>query len=198
MIGIYAVLLIVSLFYASVSLTQTVENPIEIYMNPLEATLAPGQSSALTITFRIPQGFWLGDNNRSARIPSATVIEMQKQKYFVFEQPRFPEPEVRGVPVHLGLTRVFTGEVKVIVPFKITETLWHPFVGSTENNGQSIGAAMALMNVTREGIMTGTFDIRGYYNENVGGTVAVDVVSCPAAYSNYWFSAQISDDRYNQ
>lgn len=303
-ICISAILPIVSIFYISTSLSQTVENPLEIYMSPLETTLAPGQSSALTITFRIPRGFWLGDNDRSARIPSATVIDLQKQKYFLFEKPLFPEPEVRGVPVHLGITRVFTGEIKVIVPYKITEdappgdytivakitytpglnaghltthvhepysttvtvvskssdssvnipkpsrgpvpsdyfvqesrlnlpqpmktmfhtwdengpfakflhrlfidpenhgkhiqTVWHPFVGSTENNGQSIGGAIALMNVTREGIMTGTFDIRGYSNENVGGTVAVDVVSCPAAYANYWFSAQLSDDRNRQ
>lgn len=299
-----AILLIVSLFSTSTSFSQTVEYPIKIHMSPLEESLAPGQSSALTITFRIPQGFWLGENDRSARIPSATVIEMQKQKYFIFETPLFPEPEVRGVPVHLGITRVFTGVVKVIVPFKITDnappgnytisakitytpglnaghltthvhepysttitvvskttngsgslprpsrgpvpsdyfvqesrlnlpqpmktmfhtwdekgplpkflhwlfidpenhgkhiqTVWHPFVGSTENNGQSLGGAMALMNVTREGVMTGTFDVRGYYNENVGGTIAVDVVSCPAAYNNYWFSAQLSDDRNRQ
>ncbi|MFQ5605457.1 MAG: BamA/TamA family outer membrane protein [bacterium] len=273
-------------------------------MSSVDAHVAAGQTSALVITFRIPRGFWLGENDRSARIPAATIINVQKQQNFSFEKPRFPQPEVRGVPVHLGITRVFTGEIKVMVPFKVAEnaatgsyqiavkitytpglnaghltthvdeaysttvtvransgngaviipepskgpvsadffvqekrlnlpqpmktmfhtwdengplpkflhrlffdpgnhgkhiqTVWHPFIGSTENNGQSIGGAMALMNVTREGIMTGTFDVRGYYNENVGATVAVDVVSCPAAYVNYWFSAQFSEDRNRQ
>ncbi len=120
-IYISAILSIFSLFSTSDILSQTVENPIEIYMSPVDATLAPGQASALTITFRIPQGFWLGDNDRSERMPSATIIDLQKQKYFVFEQALFPDPEVRGVPVHLGITRVFTGEIKVIVPYEITE-----------------------------------------------------------------------------
>lgn len=299
-------LLIASFTYRTEGYSQTVEKPIEIKMEPLDENLVSGQTSAVIITFRIPQGFWLGDNDPSARIPSATIIDMEAPKSFIFEKPRFPEPEVRGVPVHLGITRVFTGEIKVIVPFRVTEdatpgkynllaritytpglnaghltthvrepyltvvtissnsnsrrlassipqpstapvpsnffvqekrlhlpqplkmmfhtwdengplpkflhwlfidppnhgkhiqTVWHPFVGSTENNGQSLGGAVALMNITREGIMTGTFEVRGYYNENVGATVAMDVVSCPAAYHNYWFSAQLSDDRNRQ
>ncbi len=301
---IYAILSMALLFSSSAGLSQTVENPIEIDMRPASAVLGPGQSSALTITFRIPQGFWLGENDRSARIPAATIIAMQQQEYLVFDQPLFPPPQVRGVPVHLGVTRVFTGEVKVVIPFKIRgdappgdytiaakitytpglnaghltthiresysttvtvsaeasngtvnipepaigpvpsdyfvqesrlnlpqpmkslfrtwdengplpkflhwlfrdpqnhgkhiQTVWHPFVGSTKKNGQSFGGAVALMNVTREGIMTGTFAIRGYHNEYVGATVALDVVSCPAAYFNYSLAAQLSDDRNRQ
>jgi len=284
--------------------SQTVEHPIDISMQALDAEVTAGQSSAITITFRIPRGFWLGDSDPAARIPAATVIRMQKNEAFQFEKARFPEPEVRGVPVHLGITRVFTGAITVVVPFKVSanvapgeyeivanitytpglnaghltthvkepystkvtvvkasapipasvpsptqgsvpedflvqekvlnlpqpmgamfhrwdengivarflhglfvdpenhgkhiQTVWHPFIGSTENNGQSIGGAVALMNVTREGIMTGTFDVRGYHNEYVGATVAVDVVSCPGAYVNYWFSAQLSEDRNRQ
>ncbi|MFQ5652861.1 MAG: BamA/TamA family outer membrane protein [bacterium] len=290
--------------FATTSSSQTVKQPIQISLSPLAETLRAGQSSALVFTFRIPRGFWLGENDRSARIPAATVIDVQAQRHFTFEQPRFPQPEVHGVPVHLGVTRVFTGEIKVIVPFTIADnappgdytlralltytpglnaghltthvrepysaivtvtlsasqaqgkvpqpsrggvpadflvqekklnlpqpmkamfhtwdengplpkflhalfldpdnhgkhiqTVWHPFVGSTEHFGQSVGGAMALMNVTREGIMTGTFDMRGYYNEYVGATAAVDIVSCPAAYFNFWFSGQISEDSHNR
>lgn len=300
----YAILFPVFFSLGTVSYSQTVEQPIEIALSPLAEKLMPGQSSALVFTFRIPRGFWLGDDDRSARIPAPTVIDVQKKQYFFFEKPRFPEPEVHGVPVHLGVTRVYTGEIKVIVPFKIAEdapngdyrlealltytpglnaghlttharesysttitiassarpaatkipqpsrvdvpadflvqekklnlpqpmkamfhtwnedsplpkflhglffdpeehgkhiqTVWHPFVGSTEHFGQSVGGAIALMNVTREGIMTGTFDVRGYYNEYVGATAAVDVVSCPGAYVNYWFSGQISEDSNNR
>jgi len=81
---------------------------------------------------------------------------------------------------------------------KHIQTVWTPFVGSTQNNGQSIGAGVGLMNVTREGIMTGTFQVRAYHNEYAGATVAADVVSCPAAYFNYQFSAQISEDGKNR
>ena len=283
---------------------QTVEEPIDIKMNAVTEALTPGQTSAVTITFRIPSGFWLGSNDRGARIPASTVIDMEADKYFSFEQPEFPKLEVKGVPVHLGITKVFTGAITVIIPFKIDpaipageyditakitytpglnaghltthvrepyhtkitiepgnkqnpkplpqparqqvpstflvqekvlhlpqpmqtmfhrwdengaaakfmhwlftdppnhgkhiQNVWHPSVGSTENNGQTLGAALAIMNITREGIMTGTFDIRGYYNEYVGATAAVDVVSCPAAYHNFWFSAEISEDRNRQ
>lgn len=81
---------------------------------------------------------------------------------------------------------------------KHIQTVWTPFVGSTQNNGQSIGAGVGLMNVTREGIMTGTFQVRAYHNEYAGATVAMDIVSCPAAYFNYEFSAQISEDGKNK
>ncbi len=283
---------------------QTVEHPIDISLSPVSPVVPPGSASALVVTFRVPRGFWLGSNDRSARIPAATIIDATPREHITFSAPRFPKPEVRGVPVHLGTTNVFVGEVKVVVPFQIAkaalagdydlelritytpglnaghltthareayttsikvqgsaggavaavpapatgsvpedflvqekkldlpqpmqmmfhtwgegsplprflhwmfkdpenhgkhiQTVWHPFVGSTEHNGQSIGGAMALMNVTREGIMTGTFDLRGYYNEHVGATAAVDVVSCPGAYNNYWFSAEISEDRNRQ
>lgn len=283
---------------------QTVEHPIQIELKPVSQEVAPGETSALILTFRVPRGFWLGDSDRSARIPSATVIEVEEQADLVFESPQFPKPEVRGVPVHLGVTRVFEGEIKVVVPFKVAanakpgertitvritytpglnaghltthvnepysttitliaqpanrtasipepskgqvpedffvaekrlnlpqpmktmfhtwdengplpkflhwlfvdpdnhgkhiQTVPHPFVGSSENNGQTVGGAIALMNVTREGIMTGTFDVRLYHNEYAGNTIAMDVVSCPGAYVNYWFSAQLSEDRNRQ
>ncbi len=304
----YYSLLILSVFFLASWPTrvtaQTVEHPIKIEIHPLQQQVAPGESSALTITFRIPRGFWLGSNDPAARIPAATVIKMEKEAGFTFESARFPSPEVRGVPVHLGVTHVFEGEITVVVPFKVAktatageheltakitytpglnaghltthskelysvkimissgsgngfaatpkptkkqvpedflvaekklnlpqpmkmmfhtwdengllpkflhrlfvdpdnhgkhiQTVWHPFVGSTENNGQTIGGAMALMNVTREGIMTGTFDVRAYHNEYAGNTIAMDVVSCPGAYVNYWFSAQLAEDRNRQ
>ncbi len=301
--GLYLCVL-ATVLWPLASQAQTVEHPIQIELQPATTQVSAGQESALTIIFRIPRGFWLGDKDKSARIPSATVIYMQELPNFQFGEPQFPEPEVRGVPVHLGITRVFVEEIHVIVPFQVAantqpgnydlnakitytpglnaghltthvkeaysakievvrqsdnvatrlpqplkarvpedfqvaekvlhfpqpmqamfhrwgedgplpkflhwmfvdppnhgkhiQTIWHPFVGSTENNGQTIGGAVALMNVTREGIMTGTLDVRGYHNEYVGNTVAMDVVSCPGAYKNYWFSAQLSQDRNRQ
>ncbi len=299
-----AVMFLTLLWLTTPAETQTVEHPIDIHMSASQKILPPGASSAVLITFRVPNGFWLGSNDLSARIPAATAIKMAGGSPFTFGEPRFPKPEVRGVPVHLGTTEVFTGEITVVVPLtvdaatpagdyelvaKITytpglnaghltthadeayrttlsitadeahtasavpeptqgavpagflvqekrlqlpqpmqamfhrwneesaatkflhwmfedpenhgkhiQTVWHPFVGSTENNGQSIGGAMALMNTTREGIMTGTLDLRGYHNEYVGATAALDLVSCPAAYHNFWLTAQISEDRNRQ
>lgn len=288
----------------STAFSQTVEHPVAISMQPVETTLAPGQSSALLITFRIPQGFWLGESDRSARIPAATVIEMEHHPAVRFDTPQFPTPEVRGLPVHTGTTRVFTGEITVVVPLTVVpdarpgdhtvtaritytpglnaghltthvrerytapvtvasgsppgaasvpppssgpvpgdyfvqeraldlpqpmrmmfhtwdersalatslhrlfrdpenhgkhiQTVWHPVVGSGKNNGQNIGVGMSLMNVTREGIMTGTVDLGFYHNEYAGNTVSMSIVSCPAAYSNYWLSAEVSEDRNRQ
>ena len=296
--------LLLDSYFIRESHAQTVEEPIDIKMSAATEPLAPGQTSALTITFRIPSGFWLGSNDRGARTPASTVIEMEADHHFSFEPPEFPKLDVKGVPVHLGITKVFTGAITVVIPFEIDQatpageyhvvaritytpglnaghltthvrepyhtkimvqadkaadpkplpqparqqvpstflvqekvlhlpqplqtmfhrwdengvgakflhwlftdppnhgkhiqTVWHPFVGSTENNGQTLGAAMALMNVTREGIMTGTFDVRAYYNEYVGASVALDVISCPAAYHNFWFSAELSEDRNRQ
>ena len=292
------------LFVASAALSQTVENPIDISMSPLNSTISPGQRSAVILVFRVPRGFWLGDNDPSARNPSGTIIEMEAQEHFEFEQPLFPTPVVTGVPVHKGVTNIFEGEVHVIVPYTTSEalpsgeynitanitytpglnaghvtthireqysttvavtqssqspyddvpvpsvgevpanflrreeivrppepwntmlyrwpedtpipnflhwmwvdpenhgkhiqTLWTPFGGIAENTGNTIGLGVALVNATREGIMTGLLQVRGYYNEFVGNTIAMEAVSCPAAYFNYWFSGQISDDGRNR
>ncbi len=287
-----------------ISFTQTIEKPIEINVSPVQELLKRGQTSAVVIKFKIPQGFWLGNEDKSTRIPAPTIIELADNPYLIFEKPRFPKPSVKGVPVHNGITKVYTGEVEVIVPFKVKydallgeyvvkifltytpglnaghltthikepyttvvkivdenpemqhsipapsqkpvssdfyirekeiqlpeplktmfhrwdengpvpkflhclfvdpenhgkhiQTVWTPFVGSTENNGRSVGLGVALMNVTREGIMTGTVQLRGYYNQYVGATAALELVSCPGAYFNYWLSAQISEDKNKQ
>ena len=75
---------------------------------------------------------------------------------------------------------------------KHIQTVWMPFLGDTENNGKTAGMGVALVNVTKEGIMTGLVQLRGYWNEHTGTTFALEAVSCPAAYFNYWLSAQIS------
>ena len=38
---------------------------------------------------------------------------------------------------------------------KHIQTVWVPFVGFTENNGATLGMGVSLLDVTREGIMTG-------------------------------------------
>ena len=81
---------------------------------------------------------------------------------------------------------------------KHIQTVFTPFYGFTENNGISAGMGMSLLNVTREGIMTGQVQIRGFYNEYVGTTFAFEAVSCPAAYFNYWVSGQISSGGQNK
>ncbi len=75
---------------------------------------------------------------------------------------------------------------------KHIQTVWAPFVGNTENNGLTLGGSLALLNLTPEGIMTGLFQLRALYNETFGTTFALEMVSCPAAYFNYWLSSEIS------
>lgn len=81
---------------------------------------------------------------------------------------------------------------------KHIQTVFAPFVGNTENNGKTFGGSVALLNLTPEGIMTGLFQIRAYWNENFGSNIAFEAVSCPAAYFNYWFSSELSANGENK
>ncbi len=292
------------IFFSSAAISQTVENPVDIKIKPLTTTLRPGDKSAIEIIFKIPRGFWLGSNDPSTRIPAPTSIEMKQTENFNFEKPLFPKPKVVGIPVHKGTSKIYKGEIHVIVPFSIDkntpdgeytitayvtyqpglnagsltthvdekysvkvsvssryttktveipqpsvrdvpkdylvideeavlpspldiimyrwpentavpdilhwlfidpdnhgkhiQTVWVPFVGFTENNGGTLGMGVSLLDVTREGIMTGQVQLRGFYNEYVGTTFAVEIVTCPAAYFNYWLSAQVSTDGKNK
>ena len=289
---------------ATGAFSQTIEKPIEITMSPVSLTLHPGEHSAVIVAFRVPRGFWLGDNDPSARNPAGTLIEMQSQEHFAFERPQFPAPVVAGVPVRKGFTNIFQGEVRAVVSFTVDEnipdgeykltahitytpsfdagrlrshareeysttvtiarsnekvqgtppspsvgkvpedffvreeevvlpqpwktilyrwpegtaipnflhwmwvdpenhgkhiqTVWAPFFGITQLSGNTIGMGVALIPTTREGIMTGLLQLRGFYNQYVGTTVALEAVSCPAAYFNYWFSSEISSDGKNK
>ena len=75
---------------------------------------------------------------------------------------------------------------------KHIQTAWNPFIGNTENNGFTYGGSVALFNLTPEGIMTGLFQLRVLHNEILGTNFAIELVSCPAAYFNYWLSSEIS------
>ena len=302
-VSIHLIIPTLILLFAATTVSQTVENPIDISIRPLSTTVIPGQQSALEMVFQVPRGFWLGDNDPSATIPPPTFIEMKLIENFEFGKALFPGPRERDVPVHKGKTRIFEGKVHVIIPFitdasipegkytitayvtytpglnaghlsthvhekytttvtisskgestqveipepyisevpkdylvideedllpepwssimyrwhegttipdflhwmfidpdnhgKHIQTVWVPFVGFTENNGATIGMGVSLLDVTREGIMTGQVQLRGFYNEFIGTTLAIEAVSCPAAYFNYWVSAQVSTDGKN-
>ncbi len=300
--NIFLILLII--VSSSAANSQTIQNPIEITVHPVNNTISAGEKSALEIIFKVPRGFWIGDNDLSSRMPPPTYIEMQTLDGFEFETALFPPAKISGVPVRKGVTQMYAGEVTAIVPFTTSENLkegeytieaiitytpglnagrltshvnekyetkvrvttihqnlqydipkptlgevpkdffikeeitelpeplntilyrWPesspiseflhwvwidpdnhgkhiqtvlvPFVGFTENNGGTIGMGMSLLDVTREGIMTGQIQLRGFYNEYVGATFAFEAVSCPAAYHNYWITGQISTDGQNR
>lgn len=99
----------------------TVAQPVQISVEPSSQEVAPGQQSALTVTFRVPKFMWLGAKPGQDRTPPGTKIKMIDNPNFQFEDPVYPDPSVEGVPVHVGVTRVYTGEVKVIVPFRVAE-----------------------------------------------------------------------------
>lgn len=291
-------------FFNSNVYSQTMDQPIIITLNPLNSQIEPGQKSAVIVDFKIPRGYWLGSNDPSTRNPSATVIYIEPQDNFSFEQPLYPKTKAAGVPVHKGYTYIFSGGIKVVIPFtankniqpgsydikiKVTYTpglnagqlvthikeeyftkveivnnssglkteipspsvsevpqdflvkeeivtldeplnsilyrwkegtpipealhwLWidpenhgkhiqtviNPFIGNTENNGFTIGGSVALLNLTSEGIMTGLLQVRALYNERFGTNFALEAVSCPAAYFNYWFSGELSTNGENK
>lgn len=298
-------LLMILFIVSSIAHSQTIKNPIEVSMNAISPSINAGQRSAVEIVFKIPRGFWLGDSNLSSRIPPPVYIEIEPINGFSFEDPLFPKPKVEGVPVQKGITHVYEGEIKAVVPFttnkdlndgeytitanvtytpglnagrltthvgekhsttikinskeelvhnneipkpfvgevpesffvkeevtvlpeplnsilyrwpedswfakfihwtqidpdnhgKHIQTVVTPFYGFTENNGITAGMGISLLNITREGIMTGQAQIRGFYNQYVGTTFAFEAVSCPAAYFNYWVSGQISSGGQNK
>ncbi|MDX1666752.1 MAG: BamA/TamA family outer membrane protein [Saprospiraceae bacterium] len=99
----------------------TVDNPVQIKIEPVNPELPPGSESAVKIIFRVPKYMWLGARPEEARTPPGTRIKVQPHPAFTFEEPRFPEPSVEGVPAHVGTTKVYMGEISVIVPFRVSE-----------------------------------------------------------------------------
>jgi len=99
----------------------TVKQPVRITAQPAHERVEPGQESALKITFRVPKYMWLGAKPGQDRTPAGTRIKMENHAQFEFGDPIYPEPSVEGVPVHLGVTRVYQGEVTIVVPFRVAD-----------------------------------------------------------------------------
>ncbi len=302
--------LIISLFWTVSTTAQesgdlerpTVETPVLIDFKAVDETVSPGQSSAFVITFKVPKHIWLGAEPALARTPPGTKIRFKKNDNFIFGEPRYPEPSVEGVPVRVGLTNVYKGEVTVIVPFTVKETavpgeqeittlltytpgfdagklntvvndphtvklkisptgstsneipepgvkevsdsftiapeVWNlpkilqpfmkeyeegtatsellhdifldpenhgktlrqaifPFAEYTLQRGQSIGMGIAVLNATPEGVMTGALSASGYFNEFIGATGSVIMLTCPAAYHNLQTTFEYSGTDYH-
>jgi len=81
---------------------------------------------------------------------------------------------------------------------KHVQTAWVPFFTFSEKSGNGVGISVELVNATREGIMTGFLQIRGYDNEYIGTTGEIKAISCPDAYYNYQASAELSRDGKNK
>lgn len=81
---------------------------------------------------------------------------------------------------------------------KHIQTAWLPFLSLTEEKGNGFGMSLELANITREGIMTGFLQLRGYHNEYNGATAEVKAITCPDAYFNYQFSAEYSSGGQNR
>jgi|GEM_PF-1312280 len=96
-----------------------IEDPVVVTLEAAEETVAPGQSSALIATFKLPKFMWLGAEPGKARTPAGTRIRLANNETFSFGEPEYPEPSVEGVPVHVGTTRVYEGEVQIVVPFEV-------------------------------------------------------------------------------
>ncbi len=299
--------LILTIFLFSASMitinSQTFDHPIIISVFPSSAEISSAQSSAILVQFKVPMGYWLGSNDRSARNPAPTIISMKPIKGFTFGEAQFPQTVAKGVPVHKGYSYVFDGIVTAVIPFKVSsevkegsydisvfitytpglnagqlrthideeyktkvvikntavktntvpspslaagdknffireqpldldepwktllyswreetpvpeflhwlwidpenhgkhiQTAWAPFIGNTENNGFTYGGSIALFNLTPENIMTGLFQFRALHNEIFKTNFALEIVTCPAAYFNYWFSGELSTNGENK
>jgi len=101
----------------------TVKRPVVIEFEPVDKVVSPGQRSAVEITFKVPKYVWLGAKPGDARTPPGTKIDFEESPYFTFEDPQYPEPSVEGVPVRVGVTRVYEGEVVVVVPYTVNENV---------------------------------------------------------------------------
>lgn len=97
----------------------TVDQPVVIDVSSANEQVAPGDRSALIVTFRVPKYMWLGAHPSQDRTPSGTKIRIEPHPDFRFKDPIYPEPSVEGVPVHAGVTRVYQGEVRIVVPFEV-------------------------------------------------------------------------------
>jgi len=286
-----------------VAFGQTVKNPVVINLVPLEEEVVPGSKSALILNLKIPKGFWIGSNDRGRRTPPPTVVNQKPHAHFEYGEPEYPEPSVEGIPVHLGVTEVLKGNVKVIIPYQVKkgielkththtviltytpgmnaghlnshedekyttqvivskggvdqknipkpsmesvpddfrvaerelkvpnslqpiykrldeqstrakilhflfndpenhgkhiQTVLHPFAGTRIKRGESIGLGYGWINATREGILTSALQLRAFYNNLVGASAGMTLVSCPAAYHNYIFDAEISEGDGNK
>lgn len=284
--------------------TPTVKQPVVIGFEPVDTELEPGQRSALIVTFKIPKYIWLGAQAKEARTPPGTKIDFKDNSNFTFGKPRYPEPDVEGVPNHLGITKVYKGKLTVVVPFTVSENAqmgehdittyltytpgfsagkltthtrepytttisvvesaqpvaelpepgvnsvptsfvvepapgWdlpgfvspmffthkdsttlsnilhtvfldppnhgktikqvtYPFISSTKQEGNNFGVGVALINSTKEGVMTGALSGFLFSNEHVDATGGFDLITCPAAYHNVQANVRFSGDDYQQ
>ena len=71
------------------------------------------------VRFRIPRGFRIGAVDTDVRMPAPTRVEVTADDCFEFGEPQFPDPLVRGVPVKLGMARIYEGEVRGVIPFEV-------------------------------------------------------------------------------
>lgn len=114
---------ILLLFIACIGVSQSSKNPIAIEVLSENGQVAPGNSSYVTIQFKIPNGLWMGANGKEGRVPPRTKIKMPNLAGFTFEEPRFPESMEDWVPTKLGKTRVYRGIVNVIVPYSVSSSV---------------------------------------------------------------------------
>ena len=99
----------------------TVNNPVIVSFEPVDDNVQPGQTSSLVITFKVPKYVWLGAQYKEARTPPGTKIEFREHPNISFGEPIYPKPSVEGVPVKVGVTKVYKGEITVVVPYTVAD-----------------------------------------------------------------------------
>ena len=98
---------------------QTSSNPVVIKLQAADQAVAPGQSSSIIATFKVPKWIWLGASPEDARTPPGTSIKGVAVAGFSFEDAKYPEPYEEWVPAKLGRTKVFKELEDIVVPFNV-------------------------------------------------------------------------------
>lgn len=282
------------------SVQVTVDQPIAVSLQATQPALRPGARSFLVLQIAIPDGFWIGAAEGEVRSPGPTRLVLEEQPCVDFGKPDWPKARVEGIPVNLGVTRVYKGRISVVIPihvkpdcihgehrvvarltytpglnaghlsshiaerhetsidiradgasgemssapvpfvqpsddlhvqapvvhlgygldtffFELPETtglarvlhkVWKdpenhgkivrsvtmPIFVESRNGGTSAGLGFGFVNTTVEGIGTGAVNARLVDNEYLGTTAEFDVLSCPAAFHNYWLNGFVSEE----
>ena len=98
---------------------QTSSKPVVIELQSADQAVAPGQSSSIVATFKVPKWIWLGASPDDARTPPGTSITGVKMAGISFEDAQYPEPFEEWVPAKLGKTKVYKELVEVVIPFHV-------------------------------------------------------------------------------
>ena len=116
-------LTLIIIILAQMLFAQTSSSPIVVELKSADIAVAPGQSSSIVATFKVPKWIWMGAAAGDARTPPGTSIKGMAKTGFSFGAAKFPEAYDEWVPAKLGKTKVFKELVEVVIPFQVNSSV---------------------------------------------------------------------------